>query len=164
MDKKNLKILIGIFAVIFFLGIFISYKITYHITSDINLTQYDIDSLANEIALRDLTIVSSKNNAYFAKGTYLEKLRSDFEVSDAYVSVRIDGKHIFSTGISGPFVRSDISRSIVIPDQMIENIRITDKSILTVEMRYEVSGAQKEFHQDIELKNCKNKNEPLRLK
>ncbi len=164
MDKKNLKILIGIFAVIFFLGIFMTYKITYHITSDINLTQYDIDSLANEIALRDLTIVSFKNNAYFEKGIYLEKLRSDLEISDAYVSVLIDGKHIFSTGISGPFVRSDISRSIVIPDQIIENIRITDKSILTVEMIYEISGERKEFHQDIELKNCKNENQPLELR
>lgn len=164
MDKKNLKILIGIFAVIFFLGIFITYKITYHITSDINLTQYDIDSLANEIALRDLTIVSSKNNAYFTKGMYLEKLRSDLEVSKVSIGVIVAGKRIFSTGDSDPFLKSDISKPLFIPDQMIENIRIRDKSILTVEMRYEVSGEQKEFHQDIELKNCKNKNEPLRLK
>lgn len=164
MDKKNLKILIGAFVVIFFLGIFITYKITYHITSDIKLTQYDIDSLANEIALRDLTIVSSKNNAYFTKGIYLEKLRSDLEISDASVTVIIDGKHMFNTSISDPFVGSDISKSILIPDQMIENIRITDKSILTVEMRYTINEEQKEFHQDIELKNYKNKNEPLRLK
>lgn len=160
MDKKNLKILLGAFVVIFFLGIFITYKIT----SDIKLTAYDIDSLANEIALRDLTIVSSKNSAYFSNEMYLEKLRSDLEISGVSVTVIIDGKNIFNTSISDPFVRSDISKSITIPDQMIENIRITDKSILTVEMRYTINGEKKEFHQDIELKNCKNKNEPLELK
>ena len=164
MDKKNLKKLIVAFVVIFFLGIFITYKITYNITSNIKLTQYDIESLANEVALRNLTIVSSKNSAYIEKGMYLEKLRSDLEISEVYLRASIDGKNIFSTGIKKPFLRGYISRTILIPDQIIENINITDKSILTVEMTYVINEEQKKFNQDIELRNFKNNNESLRLK
>lgn len=45
-----------------------------------------------------------------------------------------------------------------------KNLKITDESIMSIDMRYKVSGEQKEFHQDIELKNCKNKKQPLELR
>ncbi|MFQ9978553.1 hypothetical protein [Clostridium cadaveris] len=53
---------------------------------------------------------------------------------------------------------------IVGVSKIIKNLKITDESIMSIDMRYEVNGEQKEFHQDIELKNCKNKNQPLELR
>lgn len=160
MNKKSLKILIGAFAVIFFLGIFVTYKIT----TNTKPIEYKVDCLASEIALRDITIFSSGNDAYLTGSYYFETLRSELNVGEIGVYICIDGKQIVNFMIGKQPFKVSTKTGIVGVSKIIKNLKITDESIMSIDMRYEVNGEQKEFHQDIELKNCKNKNQPLELR
>jgi len=121
--------------------------------------EYTFDVHTDDLDLRDVALVQFGGNLYYGQHSYLfAESSSEQNFKEASVRMTVDGKEVLSTASSDPFLHSSggghtfQSDSHDIPGGTLhENLRVTKRSKVKVEIAYKVDGRSESFSSEFSL-------------
>lgn len=113
--------------------------------------EYRMDIITEDFNINNINLVASANDVYLAGGWFLELTGSDPSVDHVQLDGQISGVQVFDWSSGEPFVRSvvmPITQGVVI-----DNLNLTGKSVLHMNIAYTVGGESKAYSEEIKLRD-----------
>lgn len=148
MNKRKLLLIISVLTILLISIFIIKFN-----KNDIEASEYNFDILTDNLALRDITLVSFGENHYISKNYYLEQLSIANPVNNISIEYSLDGKNIDDLSLVDVFV--DGPKFYIDHSAMVKNIKLSSKPTLKVKISYISNNKKKEFYETIDLNSKK---------
>ncbi|GFP75220.1 hypothetical protein [Clostridium fungisolvens] len=114
-----------------------------------SIVVYKTDIIADDIRINNLTLVSFEDKLYVQDGYILKLTKEGSKVDSLNVDVEVAGKSVIG------FVYGDIfkkyNESVTDTFNVIEDVKISKDSKMTVKIRYTIDGKEKEYKDAIKM-------------
>lgn len=113
---------------------------------------YKVDVIADDIILRDFTLVKFKDKCYIPKGYKIEKRNaSQGKVGNIGMEISQDGRNIQTYGFGFEYKQEFESSSDDLWDLRVIGTKIKSDKSLDIKFNYTIDGVEKEDIQTVEL-------------
>ncbi|AIQ30751.1 hypothetical protein P40081_23250 [Paenibacillus sp. FSL P4-0081] len=136
---------IGLVVLLALLALIVYDQITLHS----GLEEYRIDVVTEDFSVQNINLAAAPHAVYLAGGWFLELTGGDTMVDNVILNGAIDGVEVIDLASSKPFIVSDVMP--IEGGGVIEDLRLTGRSVLHMNISYTASGISKQFSEDIRL-------------